>query len=90
MLTFRIILGYFNSGAIGLILSAIIGKSFGLYTLINLFFHKKIIEYINKSNVLNVISRYKRYPLYSTPSNLIYTLGNNLPMLFILALGVMK
>jgi O-antigen/teichoic acid export membrane protein len=83
---FRITLGYFNFGAIGLILSAIIGRSFGLYTLIKpLFSTKKIINYINKTNVLNVIRRYKRYPLYSTPSNLIYTLGNNLPMLFIFA-----
>lgn len=83
--SFRIILGYFNTGAIGLILSAIIGKSFGLYSLIKpLFSTKKIINYINKTNLLNVIIRYKRYPLYSTPSNLIYTLGNNLPMLFIL------
>ena len=38
---FRIILGYFNSGAIGLILSAIIGKSFGLYTLIKPLFLQK-------------------------------------------------
>lgn len=83
---FRIILGYFNSGAIGLILSAIIGKSFGLYTLIKpLFSAKKIRSYVNKRNLLNVLVRYKRYPLYSTPSNLVYTLGNDLPMLIILA-----
>jgi O-antigen/teichoic acid export membrane protein len=83
---FRIILGYFNSGAIGLILSAIIGKSFGLYTLIKpLFSIKKINNYVNKRNFLNVFVRYKRYPLYSTPSNLVYTLGNDLPVLFILS-----
>lgn len=83
---FRVILGYFNIGAIGLILSAIIGKSFGLYTLIKpLFSTKKIHNYVNKRNFLNVLVSYKRYPLYSTPSNFIYTLGNDLPMLFILA-----
>ena len=83
---FRILLGIVNGGWIALIISSIIGKSFGLYKLIQpLFAVERIFVRLNRPGLLEVSRRYRKYPLYSTPSNLIYTLGNNIPMLFILA-----
>ena len=82
----RVILGYFGVGALGLILSSIMGKSGGIYKLTKPFVSiKGVYNQINKNSIWDLIHRYRRYPLYSTPSNLIYTLGNNLPMLFLLA-----
>lgn len=83
----RILLGVLDSGGVGLILSSIIGKSFGVKTLMKpfLFLDRFWID-LNLKNLRYVLHHFKRYPLYSTPSNLVYTLGNNIPMLVMLAI----
>jgi O-antigen/teichoic acid export membrane protein len=82
----RILFGYFNLGAIGLISSTIIGRSFGFYSLYKLFpFRNNFLNSFNLKNYKNTLIQFKRYPLYSIPSNLLYTISNELPLLFFTA-----
>lgn len=80
----KIFFGFFKSGPLGLILSSIIGRSFGAFSLTRpLFARKDIFKLINFKSISEVFSRYRNFPMFLMPSNYVYTLGNDLPILII-------
>lgn len=83
----KLILGVIKLGPIGLILGNIIGQSTGITSL---FFpiikRKELLSQISFKNLKQMLKRYKNFPLYSAPSNYVYTLGNNIPAILLTSL----
>lgn len=78
-------LGVLGLGPVGLIVSRIIGQSAGITTL-GLDFFKKIPQYYREIKIRDVhwaLKRYKQFPLYSAPGQILNTAGIQLPVLFI-------
>lgn len=83
----KVVLGLMKIGPIGLILGVIIGQSAGIASLANpLIKKKRILSSISLYKLKFVLKRYKNFPLYSAPSNYVYTAGSNLPVVFLTAL----
>lgn len=83
----KVILGMMKFGPIGLIFGVIIGQSAGITSLSTPIIKKKaILSAISFQRVKMVLRRYKNFPLYSAPSNYVYTAGNNIPVVLLTAL----
>lgn len=82
----KVILGLIKSGPIGLILGVILGESAGITSLVSPIIKKKNLKAeMNFQRLKQVLIKYKNFPLYSAPSNYVYTAGNNLPTVFLLS-----
>ena len=83
----KIALGLIKMGPIGLILGKIINDSAGLVSLSKpLYKDVRLIKLINKKDIKIVARRFINFPLYSAPSDLIFTVSMNLPVLFLTSL----
>lgn len=83
----KVILGLMKFGPIGLILGVIIGQSAGISSLASPVVKKKeLFSAINFKSIIKVLKRYKNFPLYSAPSNYVYTAGNNIPVVLLTTL----
>lgn len=83
----KILFGILHFGPIGLILGTIIGQSAGVISLtIPILKKKKMFEDNDFEDIKNVLVRYKKFPLYSAPSNYVYTAGTNLPVILLASL----
>lgn len=83
----KVILGLMKLGPIGLLLGVIIGQSAGITSLSSPVFKKKeLLSAISFQRLKQVLNRYKKFPLYSAPSNYVYTAGNNLPVVLLTSL----
>jgi O-antigen/teichoic acid export membrane protein len=83
----KVILGLLKIGPIGLVFGTIIGQSAGITTLgMPIIKEKKIVKKIKISQIKKVSKRYIKFPLYSAPSNYVYTAGNQLPIIFLTTL----
>lgn len=81
-----IIAGFANTSGIFLVLSKIVGQSFGIYRLFRPLRDKikdDFIAYIELNNLLALSKRYKQFPLLTTPRRYLGDLSNTLPTLFI-------
>jgi len=80
-----IVASFFNLGSLGLILGQIIGQSSGTVSLakssINEYY--KIRHEIKYKKVVSDAIKFKRFPIYSAPSQLSNSAGIQLPILFI-------
>ncbi len=83
-----VILGWFGAGPVGLILGQILRQGAGISTLSRSFFkdNKHLLKKIDKSQILWCARRYKNFPIYSAPSQLLNTAGVQLPVFFISSL----
>ena len=80
-------LGLIKLGPIGLILGVIIGQSAGITSLASpIIKERKLISEIKFLKLKEVLIRYKKFPIYSAPSNYVYTAGNSLPVIFLTTL----
>ena len=72
-------------GSLGLILGQILQQCAGIGTLSRPIIRnrKNLLKKLNKGEVLWCISRYKNFPIFSAPSQLLNTAGIQLPVIFI-------
>jgi O-antigen/teichoic acid export membrane protein len=83
----KIGLGLLNIGPIGLIIGTITGQSAGITSLsIPLLKKRSSFVTVNFKSLKYVLKRYKKFPLYSAPSNYVYTASNNLPVILLVSL----
>ena len=84
----KIFLGLLNFGPIGLIIGSIMGSSAGLLTLgIPLYKRNKSTDKnVSNGDVRKMAIRFKKFPIYSAPSNYVYNAGNQLPIIFLLSI----
>ncbi|HHY80204.1 MAG TPA: oligosaccharide flippase family protein [Thermoanaerobacter sp.] len=83
-----VILGWLGAGPVGLILGQILRQGAGISTLSRPFFKnsKHLLKNLDKSQILWCAGRYKNFPIYSAPSQLLNTAGIQLPVFFISSL----
>ncbi|RBP69084.1 O-antigen/teichoic acid export membrane protein [Alkalibaculum bacchi] len=82
----KLIFGLMKFGPVGLILGVIIGQSAGITSLITPVIKKKeLLLAVSQQRLKQVMKRYKNFPLYSAPSNYVYTAGNNLPVVLLVS-----
>lgn len=83
----KVILGMMKFGPIGLIVGVIIGQSAGITSLATPVIKKKqLLSTVSFQKIKIVLRRYKNFPLYSAPSNYVYTAGNNIPVVLLTSL----
>ena len=83
----KIGLGLLNIGPIGLIIGTITGQSAGITSLsVPLLKKRTSFVSVNLKSLKFVLKRYKKFPLYSAPSNYVYTASNNLPVILLVSL----
>lgn len=83
----KVILGIFHIGPLGLVLGTVVGQSAGITTLtIPIFTEKSLVKKINIKDMRKLAKRYIKFPLYSAPSNYVYTAGSQLPFIFLTSL----
>lgn len=83
----KVILGMMKFGPIGLIVGVIIGQSAGITSLAAPVIKKKrLLSTISFQKIKIVLRRYINFPLYSAPSNYVYTAGNNIPVVLLTSL----
>lgn len=83
----KIGLGLLNIGPIGLIIGTITGQSAGITSLsVPLLKKRSSFVSVNIKSLKYVLKRYKKFPLYSAPSNYVYTASNNLPVILLVSL----
>ena len=81
-----VLFGLIGFGPIGLLLGFIIGQSAGITSLVSpLVKDKKLLSRVSINRLKYVMKRYKNFPLYSAPSNYVYTAGNEIPVLLLTA-----
>jgi O-antigen/teichoic acid export membrane protein len=80
--------GVLGLGAIGLLLGQLLGNVTGTTTLASLAWQntRKALKTVSLTSVFHVANRYKRFPLLSSGSALLDSLGSQLPTLFLSAL----
>ncbi len=81
-------LGLFGVGPIGLVFGQIFKEGAGIGTLSRSFRKKDkhLLKKINKKEILWGAKRYKNFPIFSAPSQLLNTAGVQLPVFFITSL----
>lgn len=82
----KIGLGLLKAGPIGLIVGTIVGQSAGITTLSKDFIEKKSLKKINRKKIAWCAKRYKKFPIYSAPSQVLNTLGIQLPTILMTTL----
>lgn len=82
-------LGYLGLGSLGLVIGNLINTSAGSLTLAFWSWRneRKCVKLIYFREVLEVFAKYKYYPIYSVPESLFNVAGNQIPIIFIAALG---
>jgi len=83
LVTTQIGLGYTPAGTLGLILGDIAGRCLGIWTLTRLLWQrsKTVVFRVTFNDLVNVLKRYRRFPLFSTPSVFFNRSGISLPPL---------
>ncbi|WP_342433472.1 oligosaccharide flippase family protein [Neobacillus sp. FSL H8-0543] len=84
----KICLGLIGLGPPGLILGQIIGQSGGISRLSSPLIRKRreFVKAIKMKEIIKLSNRYIKFPLYSAPSNYVYTAGGHAPVIIITAL----
>lgn len=80
--------GFFHVGSAGLIIGRIIGQSAGILSLFREILKINFVELKNVSlkKMIRCAKRYKNFPLYSAPGQILNTIGIQLPTILITAL----
>ncbi|HOA82008.1 MAG TPA: oligosaccharide flippase family protein [Defluviitaleaceae bacterium] len=83
-----VILGWLGAGPVGLILGQILRQGAGIGTLSRPFFKdsKHLLKKLDKTQILWCAKRYKNFPIFTAPSQLLNTAGVQLPVIFISSL----
>lgn len=82
----KIGLGFTKSGPIGLIIGTIVGQSAGIKTLSKSFLKKENLKKLNLKKIFWCAKRYKKFPIYSAPSQIMNTAGIQLPIILLTSL----
>lgn len=77
--------GLFSSSSIGLILGRLVGQFCGIILLIIpiLKSNLNIKKSFNRYNISSTIVRYKKFPLFSTPTLILISMSSQIPIIFI-------
>lgn len=82
----QLVFGFLNIGVIGLLLGEMLGRLTGMVQYIR--YYKKDLQQANRTSLQQakeMLVRYKKFPLVSSVSNVIYSVAVNLPALFLAA-----
>ncbi|WP_094462299.1 oligosaccharide flippase family protein [Pannonibacter phragmitetus] len=81
----RVLLGFFGGGVLGLIVSAVIGSFFGIFSLIRISIRNILLDIsdISIKKIINIAVIYKKFPLIEGPAALLGVCGERLPLLLI-------
>ena len=82
----QLVFGFLNIGVIGLLLGEMLGRLTGMVQYIR--YYKKDLQQANRTSLQRakeLLIRYKKFPLISSISNVIYSVAVNLPALFLAA-----
>ena len=82
----QLVFGFLNMGVIGLLLGEMLGRLTGMVQYIR--YYKKDLQQANRTSLQQakeLLIRYKKFPLISSISNVIYSVAVNLPALFLAA-----
>jgi O-antigen/teichoic acid export membrane protein len=81
-------LGLIGLGSLGLIISQIIGQGGGIFRLSSPLIEKRreIIKDIKWIEIKKLFIRYIKFPLFSAPSNYVYTAGSQAPIIILTVL----
>ncbi|RSD26957.1 lipopolysaccharide biosynthesis protein [Mesobacillus subterraneus] len=81
----KIGLGLLGIGSLGLVLGQIIGQSSGIFKLSAPIIRERrnFIKTIKLNEIKKQLVRYIKFPLYSAPSNYVYTAGDQAPIIFL-------
>lgn len=82
----QLVFGFLNMGVIGLLLGEMLGRLTGMVQYIR--YYKKDLQQANRTSLQRakeLLIRYKKFPLISSISNVIYSVAVNLPALFLAA-----
>ncbi|MEX1192554.1 MAG: oligosaccharide flippase family protein [Brumimicrobium sp.] len=84
----QVMFGFFKFGGIGLITGKIIGEFSGNIVLIKevLKFEKNIFSQFSAKEIKHLLIRYKKFPLFTAPTQLFNKAGMELPVFFITAI----
>ena len=84
----KIGLGFFNVGAVGLIVGNILSQSAGIFTLIkpNIGEFKIMIKSVDYQKIKSLAKRYIKFPLYTAPGLFILSASGQLPTIFMSSL----
>lgn len=84
----KVIFGLFGAGSIGLLVGHIISQCAGIGTLSKSFKgkYKYLCSMVNVNTLLYGATRYKNFPIFTAPSQLLNTAGIQLPVFFITSL----
>ena len=76
-------LGVFAPGPNGLIVGQVLSQSFSNIKLVkNVISQKSLISAINKQRVIHLFIKYRKFPKYSLPSDLLNSASTQLPIIF--------
>lgn len=78
--------GFLNFGPMGLIIGRIVGQSAGITSLSKSFFRIERLKRINVKKMIWCMKRFKNFPIFSAPSQVLNTAGVQLPVLFMTSL----
>lgn len=82
----QLVFGFLNIGVIGLLLGEMLGRLTGMIQYVR--YYKKDLQQANHTTfhqAKEILVRYKKFPLISSISNVIYSVAVNLPALFLAA-----
>lgn len=84
----KILFGFLNLDAFGLILGNIIGQSLGVHSLLNEYIRRRKDKNITTGfhGIKKVFLRYRKFAYFSTPCNCIYVFGSQFPVLMLSSL----
>jgi O-antigen/teichoic acid export membrane protein len=88
MIGSQLLLGFFKTGPIGLLIGHVIGEAGGLGQLVGISWSKDkaLINSVSVMGVRKVASRYRKFPFYMSAASLLSQAGNQLPALLLASL----
>ncbi|WP_214710816.1 oligosaccharide flippase family protein [Exiguobacterium sp. s55] len=80
----KIVISFTPFNGLGLLIGHVLGQSGGIVKLFKMFISdfRRTFSSLSLKGMKNAFIKHKDFPLYSLPSNYVYTVGNHIPIIF--------